>query len=257
MQPELTVIILSKNEAANIQDCVASVRDIASEILVADGESTDNTRELAREAGATVLELPVWQGWGHKRREAQQHATKDYILHLDADERLTPELKAELKEALSKATGTEIFAIPRANHLFGERIRHCGWYPDYVLRCYRRQFTQYNEAKVHEKLLLPEGARIVYLRNPLIHYTYASVEQCLNKQKNYALSFAEDRVRRHKTVSLWTIPLRGLFTFIRVYFLRQGFRDGRWGLWNAISSATYTVNKYLALYAAAHDKKVR
>lgn len=257
MSITVSVIILTKNEAHNIVECIKSTAGLADEVLVIDGESTDNTCELARKAGARVVELTSWEGWGRKRQQAQEHATCDYILHLDADERLTPEGIAELKQALAAAKGNEIYALPRHNHLFYESIKHCGWYPDYVLRCYKKSYTSYNDARVHEHLLQPEGCKVVYLNEPLVHYTYQSMQQCLEKQKNYALNFAEDKAGRGRSVSLISIPLRGLFTFIRVYLLRKGFLDGRWGFWNALSSATYTVNKYLALYAKTQGKRTR
>ncbi len=255
--PSVSVIILTKNESANITACIQSTHGFATEVLVIDGQSSDNTRELAAAAGARVVEFTDWQGWGHKRQQAQQAACGSYILHLDADERLTPSLIAELTQALQQAKGNEIFALARCNHLFGERIAHCGWSPDYVLRCYRTDYTSFNDAKVHEHVIVPPDGKVVYLKSPLIHYTYQSVGQCLGKQLNYALHFAEEKHSRGKSVALWSIPLRGLFTFIRVYFLRRGFLDGRWGLWNAISSASYTINKYLALYAKAHGKRLR
>ncbi len=247
-QPKISVIILTRNESANITDCIESARELAFEILVVDGQSSDDTREKARAAGARVVDLDSWQGWGIKRQQAQQLTAGDYILHLDADERLTPALCSELRAALKQAQGNEIFALPRCNHLFGQRIRYCGWYPDYVKRCYKKSFTMFNDARVHEHLLEPEGSVTVYLQQPLLHYTYQSMQQCLEKQKNYALHFAEEKTARGKKVSLTSIPLRGLFTFIRVYLLRRGILDGRWGFWNAVSSASYTVNKYLALY---------
>ncbi len=255
--PSVSVIILTKNESANIADCIASAKLIADQIVVADGESTDRTVEIAEEAGAEVALLPSWDGWGIKRRQAQERCRGDYVLHLDADERITPELAAELKAALAAAQGHEIFALPRCNHLFGAQIRHCGWYPDYVKRCYKRTFTQYNEARVHEHVEEPQGSRIVYLKHPLLHYTYQSMQQCLEKQKNYALNFAEEKGARGKRVSLISIPLRALFTFIRVYFLRLGFLDGRFGWWNAWSSAGYTLNKYLALYVEQSGRRIR
>ena len=254
--PSVSVIILTRNESANIVDCIRSTDGLASEVLVIDGQSTDDTCQKAQEAGARVVKLTTWEGWGHKRQQAQLAASGTYILHLDADERLTPPLKAELSVALAKAQGNEIFALPRHNHLFGQSIAHCGWSPDYVLRCYRNDYTKFNDAKVHEHVLVPADGKVVYLKAPLLHYTYQSMEQCLRKQMNYALHFAQEKDERGKRVALCSIPLRGLFTFMRVYILRRGFLDGRWGLWNAISSASYTVNKYLALYAQNKGKRL-
>ncbi len=250
----LSVIILTKNESRNIRACIESTRGLADEVLIIDGESIDDTCDIAQQAGASVVLLDSWQGWGIKRQEAQLHATGDYVLFLDADERLTAAGREELRLALEKATGNEIFALPRQNHLFGESIKHCGWYPDYVLRCFNKNRTSYNDARVHEHVIVPADCRVVYLKEPLLHYTYQSVGQCLEKQKNYALAFAAERAAKGKKVCLGGIILRGIFTFIRVYLIRRGFLDGRWGLWNALSTASYNVNKYLALYARSHGK---
>ena len=253
----LSVIVLAYNEERNLPGCLESLQGLEAEILVVDSGSTDRTVDIAKAHGARVIEVSKSVGWGEKRQLAQKAATGEWILHLDSDERLTPELKAEIREVLASATGREIFQIARLNHLFGEQISHCGWYPDYVRRLYKKDFTSFNDAYVHEHVIIPEGGRVVALRHPMLHYTYATVEHCLVKQKNYALAFAEEKLKKGKRVTLWTIPFRGLFSFIRVLILRQGFKDGRWGLWNAISTATYTVNKYLALYAKQSHKALR
>lgn len=250
----LSVIILTKNEAANIAQCIQSTQGLADEIVVFDSRSDDATAAIAQKLGAKVFQGKGSEGWGQKRQEAQSLTTGDWILHLDADERLTPGLIEELKKHLSEAKGTEIFAIARANHLFSSPIRHCGWYPDYVLRCYKKDHTSYNDAKVHEHVEVKQDSKVIYLKEPMLHYTYRDLEQCLTKQRNYALAFAREKHAKGKKVSLWTVGLRGLFSFIRVYIIRKGFLDGRWGLWNAFSTSTYTMNKYLALYVKQQGK---
>lgn len=253
----LSAVIITKNEARHLKDCIFSLQDLADEIVVIDSQSTDDTREVAKANGARVIIVNESLGFGEKRQFAQQHVTCEWVIHLDADERIPDNLKDELKNKLLTAKDHEIFAIPRANHLFGERLNHCGWSPDYVLRCYKTSYTSFNNAKVHEHVVVPDDGKIVFLKNPLIHFTYQSVEQCLFKQKNYAIAFAEQKNAANKTVSLWSIPFRGIFSFLRVFIIRKGFLDGRWGLWNAISTASYTTNKYLALYAANKGKKLR
>lgn len=250
----LSVIILTKNEEANLEECIKSTQDLADEVVVFDSGSTDATRAIAQALGAKVFQSQENEGWGLKRQEAQRLAAGDWILHLDADERLTARLKAELKEKLANAKGHEIFAIPRANHLFSSPIRHCGWYPDYVLRCYKKDHTSYNDAGVHEHVQIKEDSKVIYLKEPMLHYTYIDLEQCLTKQRNYALAFAREKHAKGKKISLWTVGLRGLFSFLRVYVIRKGFLDGRWGLWNAFSTSTYTMNKYLALYVKQQGK---
>ena len=254
---KLSVIILTRNEAHNIKDCIASVGDLADEIIIIDGESTDDTVEIAKNLGAKVVLFDTWQGYGPRRQEAQKHAKGQWILQLDADERLTPKLRDEIKEALGKAQGNEIFAIARESYLLSQKIKHCGWYPDYVQRLYKNDFTHYNAALVHEKLEVPKGAVIKYLKNPMTHYSYISLAQYFDKQKNYALAYGENRFNKGDKVSLISIPLRALFAFIRVYFLKKGFLDGKYGLWLAISVSSYVTNKYLSLYMAQNKQKLR
>lgn len=253
---KLSIIILTRNEAQNLKDCIASTADLADEIIVIDGESTDNTVDLAKSLGATVVIFDKWQGYGPRRQEAQLHAHGEWILHLDADERLTPALVASLKKALAQASGNEIFAIPRATYLLSHQIRHCGWYPDYVLRLYKNTYTHYDDALVHEKLEVPEGAKIIYLKEPMIHYSYRTLAQYFDKQKTYELAFGENKFKKGKRVNLLSIPLRALFGFIRIYFIKKGFLDGKIGLWLAISVAAYVTNKYLALYMAQNKEKL-
>lgn len=254
---KLSIIILTRNEAKNLKDCIASTADLADEIIVIDGESTDNTVEVAKSLNAKVVIFDKWQGYGPRRQDAQKHAGGEWILHLDADERLTPQLVELIKNELSKASGNEIFAIPRATYLLSHRINHCGWYPDYVLRLYKNSYTHYDDALVHEKLEVPKDAKIIYLKEPMIHYSYHTLEQYFDKQKTYELAFGENKFKKGKKVNLLSIPFRALFGFIRIYFIKKGFLDGKIGLWLAISVAAYVTNKYLALYMAQNNEKLK
>ena len=131
------------------------------------------------------------------------------------------------------------------------------WYPDYVLRLYKNSYTHYDDALVHEKLEVPKNAKIIYLKEPMIHYSYRTLEQYFDKQKTYELAFGENKFKKGKKVNLLSIPFRALFGFIRIYFIKKGFLDGKIGLWLAISVAAYVTNKYLALYMAQNNEKLK
>ena len=247
--PTLSVVVLTRNERHNLSACLNSLGDLADEIIVLDGFSTDGTPELAASLGARVVLEPRWEGWGRRRQLAQQHCSCDYVMHLDADERLTPELVAELREALSHAGPATVLALPRLTELFGTPIRHCGWYPDYVYRVYPRCFTHYDDALVHEKLLLPAGTELIHLKNHLRHYSYPDIAGFLRKQSFYALCYGRDNKHHATHVSLALIPLRAMAAFGKSYFIKRGFLDGWAGLWLSLAQGAYVVYKYLALAA--------
>ncbi len=254
--PSLSVIILTKNEARNISEAVASACLVADEVIVCDSGSTDNTAELARAAGARV-ETPEgpWTGFGNKRRFAQSKCRCEFVMHLDADERITEKGAAEIKEALGKAGGKTVLALPRLTRLLGDPVKHCGWYPDYVLRVYPKDYTQYDEAVVHENLLLPSDAQVIKLKEPLIHDSYDCLERLYEKQAAYALAYGEKK--RGKKVTLCGVLFKGMFAFFRTYFLRGGILDGKTGLMLSISNISYELNKYLAVYAVSQGKVLR
>lgn len=253
----LSVIILCKNEAANLPDCIASVKPLADEIIVIDGESTDDSPQIARSLGAKVFLLDAWDGWGKRRQQAQELCSCEYVMHLDADERLSADGIQEIRHALSDGAENIILALPRITSLFGSDIHHCGWYPDYVLRIYKRSYTHYDDARVHEKLIVPDDAQVVYLKEPLRHFSYPYFQRYIEKQASYITAFGENNKRHKRSLSLFMIPVRGLFSFIRTYLFKGGFLDGKAGLWLSISTATYTVNKYLALYLKVNNKPLR
>ncbi|MBQ9275769.1 MAG: glycosyltransferase family 2 protein [Succinivibrio sp.] len=247
----LSVIILTRNEQGNIEECIKSLGTLPAQIVVADSRSDDDTAALARALGAEVIEVDPQLGFGKKRRLAQQHCTAQMVLHVDADERLTEAARAELGRVLAHCDpqAAVVYALPRLTYLFGRAIRHCGWYPDYVQRLYPRQLTAYDEALVHEKLVLPPHCRVEHLTEPLLHYSYPEVTGFFHKQIRYALLWAQQRHEKGRRVSLISIPLRALFSFIAVYFFKRGFLDGRSGLWLSSAIACYTCYKYLALRA--------
>ena len=239
----LSVIIITKNEAANIRACIESIA-WADEIIVVDSGSDDDTVEICRELGAQVFQLD-WPGFGVQKNRALSYASKEWILSLDADERVTPELRAEIEAAISSGQA-DGFKLPRLSSFCGRFMRHSGWYPDYVLRLFRRGQGHFSEALVHESVQL-QGS-VSRLQQPLLHYSYRDFEDVLSKLNNYSGAAATMLQRRGKQGGLAQAVLHGLWAFIRTYFLRAGFLDGREGFMLAVMNAENSYYRYIKLW---------
>ncbi|WP_375056363.1 glycosyltransferase family 2 protein [Zobellella sp. DQSA1] len=246
-RPTLAAVLIVKNEADNLADCLATL-DWVDEIVVLDSGSTDRTREVAEAAGARFFENTDWPGFGRQRQLAQGKVQSDWVLWVDADERVTPELRASIEAVLARPTGDTVYAISRLSWVFGRFIRHCGWYPDRVLRLYPRALTGYNDALVHEKVELKPGIKTARLRGDLLHYTYRDLEHYLVKSAGYAAAWARQRAERDKKGSLAQGVLHGLGCFLKMYVLKAGFLDGRQGLLLSLLSAHSTFVKYADLW---------
>ena len=251
----LSIVLIVKNEAG-ILDSALSNLAWADEIIVVDGDSSDNTVGIAKKYTKLVFEYPDWQGYGVQRQRAQGHATGDWILMLDADEQLTPELCDEIKSVVSENDQGKVYALPRLSWVFGRFIRHGGWYPDYVIRLYPRDRAAYGDEKVHEKLRFTRDMEVIKLKGDLLHYTYRNLEHYLVKSASYAAAWAEQRQARGRQASLTQGFLHGLTCFLRMYLLRLGFLDGRQGLLLAILSAHSTFVKYADLWVRRQAKKL-
>src|SRR5574340_373531 len=218
---ELSIILITKNEAANIRACLESVA-WADEIIVVDSGSTDDTVAICKELGATV-HVHDWPGFGVQKNRALGYAAKDWVLSLDADERVTPELRAEIESVL-ETVRSDGYEIPRLSSFCGRFMRHSGWHPDFVLRLFRRDKGRFSDALVHESVQL-QGS-IARLRQPLLHYSYRDFEDVLFKLNSYSSAASAMLQRKGKKGSLLQAIGHGLWAFIRTYFLRAGFLDG-------------------------------
>ena len=150
--PSLSVTVITKNEAHNIEACLRSVA-FADQVIVLDSGSTDNTVEIARTLGAEVSINTDWQGFGVQKNRALALAKSDWVLSIDADERLTAELQAEIQEVLNTPV-FDAYRFPRLSSYCGQYIRHSGWYPDYVTRVFRRDAARFSDELVHERLIV-------------------------------------------------------------------------------------------------------
>lgn len=240
---KLSVIIIAKNEVANIRVCLESVA-WANEIIVVDSGSSDATVEICRELGAKVF-VHDWPGFGAQKNRALGYATNEWVFSIDADERVTPELRTAIEAVLRNGGVHAAYRISRLSSYCGRFMRHSGWCPDHIVRLFKRDAAKFSADLVHERLLV-EGATGL-LDGELLHYSYENLEQVLNKVNQYSSASAQMLQQRGRRASLSGAVLHGLWSFIRTYFLRAGFLDGREGFMLAVSNAEGTYYRYLKL----------
>lgn len=246
--PTLSVAMIVKNEAQDLAACLDTVKDWVDEIVILDSGSEDNTQQIAEHYGAKWFVNTDWQGFGKQRQLAQQYVTSDYVLWLDADERVTPELKRSILDALRVDRPNTVYKIARLSEIFGRQIRHSGWYPDYVVRLYRTDFAGYGDELVHEKVHYPKHANVEKLQGDLLHYTYKDIHHYLVKSAGYAKAWAIQRQRKGKKATIFQGITHGISAFVKMYILKAGFLDGKQGLLLAILSAHSTFVKYADLW---------
>jgi (heptosyl)LPS beta-1,4-glucosyltransferase len=248
MAAKLTVLIPCRNEAHNIGACIESVRGVADEILVADSLSTDDTLGVVRRAGGCRIIEREFVDHASFKNWAIPQASHPWILLVDADERLTEELAAEIRAVLEHDDPSlDAYRVRFENFFLGHPIRHCGWNRSTVVRLFRRDICRYGAARVHERLeVKPE--RTGTLRGKFLHYTAWSVAQYTEKQNRYTTVWAEDQHAAGRRTTWLGILLRPALRFHQVYFLRGGFLDGTAGLICCLSSMFYTYLKYAKLW---------
>jgi glycosyltransferase involved in cell wall biosynthesis len=240
----LSVIVITKNEAQNIAACLQSVA-FADQIVVLDSGSSDGTVEIARSLGAEVSQSADWQGFGVQKNRALALADGDWVLSIDADERVSPELRAEIVATLT-STAHQAWSLPRLSSYCGQYMRHSGWYPDRITRLFRRGSAAFSEELVHERLLTTGS--VGELGALLLHESFTSLEAVLDKANRYSTAGALMLHGRGKRSSVGKAIGHGLWAFFRTYVLRRGFLDGRMGLVLAISNAEGTYYRYLKLW---------
>lgn len=247
--PDLSVIVITLNEGKNIGACLDSV-SFASQRVVVDGGSVDETQDEARRRGAEVVVSTDWPGFGPQKNKALDLAGGPWVFSLDADERVSPELRHEIKTALTQyETESVVFQVPRKTQFCGVWIRHCGWTPDYVLRIFRKGQARFSDDLVHESLRLTQpGVRVRRLRHPLLHYSYPTPEHYWRKLQRYSQEWARQRHAAGQSASMGRAVLSGLATFVRTYFFRLGFLDGAMGLAVCTMQAQAAFGKYFELY---------
>ncbi len=238
----LSVIIITKNEAAHIGPCLESV-SWADEIIVLDSGSIDDTVAICRHYTDKVF-VTDWPGFGIQKQRALDKAKGDWVLSIDADEIVSAELKAEIEQAIQQQKN-QGYKIPRLSSYCGRQIRHGGWWPDDVLRLFRRECGQFTDSIVHE-IVRVQGP-VGRLQTPLLHDAFVNLDEVLHKVNSYSTLGAQMLHQRGVRSSLGKAILKALWTFIRTYWLKAAILDGKQGLMLSISNAEGTYYKYLKL----------
>jgi glycosyltransferase involved in cell wall biosynthesis len=241
--PGVTAVIAAHDESANIEACIASV-DWASEVIVVENDSIDDTVDRARGAGATVIS-PKFTTIGAARNNAIERVKTQWVLVVDADERCTPELAAEITQLIDKPMAYDAYRVPRRNFFLGKEIRHGGWGTDRPIRFFRREL-RYNANQVHEHVVA--SGETGELKNALLHYTYTSLDQYFEKFNRYSRWWAEQNYGRGRKGSVTAVFFRPPARFVRMYLLKGGFLDGGHGLVLACLAAASVMAKYARLW---------
>lgn len=245
----LSVIVITKNEAHNIAECLQSVL-FADQLVVLDSGSTDDTVKIAEKMGAHTIQSADWSGFGVQKNRALALASGDWVLSIDADERLTPKLQAEIASVLTNPQ-FDVYSLPRLSSYCGQEMRHSGWYPDRITRLFRRDAATFSDDLVHEKLITSRP--VGQLNSHLLHESFTTFESVLDKVNRYSTAGAQILYERGKKASLGKALVHGLWAFFRTYVLRLGFLDGRMGLVLAISNAEGTYYRYLKLWLLSKE----
>jgi glycosyltransferase involved in cell wall biosynthesis len=238
----LSVIIITKNESAHIGFCLQSV-SWADEIIVLDSGSEDDTVEICKQYTNNVF-ITGWPGFGIQKQRALDKSKGDWVLSIDADEVVTTELRMEIEKALQQVL-INGYDIPRLSSYCGRQIRHGGWWPDYVLRLFRRNVGCFSESVVHERIVVQ--GEIGKLTSPLLHDAFVNLDEVLHKVNCYSSLGAQMLYQKGVQSSISKAIFKALWTFIRTYWLKAAFLDGRQGLMLSISNAEGTYYKYVKL----------
>lgn len=242
---KLSAYVLTFNEEGKIREALASIAWV-DEIVVLDSHSTDGTGQICREYTDRVYQCD-FEGFGKLRNRALELVTHDWVLSLDADERATEELRDEIRTEMARGPRADAFFVPRKNFFLGRWICHGGWYPDYRQpQVFNRHRFRYREDMVHEGFDL--DGRIGYLRGHVLQFPFRDLGQYLQKMNRYSTLMAEQMAQRGRRFRFHQLVTHPIFTFIKMYGLRQGFRDGMPGLILAVLYAYYTFVKYAKLW---------
>lgn len=244
MPNSLSAVLIVKNEQHHLRACLEALQ-FADEIIVLDSGSSDDSLQIAQQLGAKVHQNENWQGFGIQRQRAQALASCQWILMIDADERVSAPLAQSIQQFIRDNPQGAIGSIARKSWFFGAFMQHSGWYPDYVMRLYPKNQAQYDSALVHEKLTNPQQLPVKTLAGDLLHYTYRDMNAYLSKSAHYAALWAQQR--RGKRTSLASCIGHSAMCFVKMYVFKGGFLDGRQGLLLALLSAQSNFAKHASL----------
>lgn len=240
----LSIIIITKNEEENLPRCLESVK-WADEVVIVDSHSTDRTAEIAAKYGCKIFTRD-WPGYGAAKQFALEQATGEWVLSLDADEAVSNELHSEIAGLLQRPDLCDAYYIPRRTNFLGRWILHCGWYPDYLIRLFKRTHGRFDLAVVHEGVVV-EGTT-GKLRHDLLHFSYPTLEKYFQKFNRYTTLGAQEALRNGKRAGWFDIVMRPPVCFVKHYVTKRGFLDGLEGFVLSALSATAVLVKYAKLW---------
>ena len=246
----LSAIIITRNEAANIGACLDSVA-FCDERIVVDSGSADGTLLIAREKGARVA-FHEWKGFGAQKNHALSLAKGDWVLSIDADERVTPELKDAILAAIA-TDNADGYEFPRQSSFCGRVMRHSGWFPDRVLRLFRRGKARFSDDMVHERVIC--DGKVARLKAPLTHFPVLRLEDAIRRMDSYSTLGAQQMVAAGKPASIFKGVTHGAFALLRTYVLRLGFLDGSAGFLLAVANAEGTYYRYAKAWLASSRRE--
>ena len=243
LQNKISVIIITGNEEKNISDCLKSV-NWADEIIIVDSESTDSTVKVAKEFTEKVY-VRKWEGYAPQKSYALNLATNEWILSLDADERVTTRLSDEIMNLNLNESDIAAFKIHRENYFLGKKITTCGWGNDYQLRLFRKSKTKLNSRLVHEGFIV--DGTISTLKNSILHYSYLNLKDGFKKINEYSTLEANEKYERKK-VTYISIVFYPFIAFFQHYFLKSGFKDGKHGLMISLMHAVTKLQMQMKMW---------
>ena len=242
----LSVVIITHNEERNIGRCLKALYGIASEVVVVDSGSTDETESICRQHGAHFVHHD-WEGFSGQKNYAETLATGDWVLSLDADEEVGEELFDSLHQLLADGPREgEVYSVNRLTNFCGRWIRHCGWYPDTKVRLWQRGTARW-EGDVHEQLAFSKPVKTVHLKGDLLHYSYYTLNEFATRQTHYSQIAAQEAYTKGQRCGILALWLHPLWRFVRDYLLHGGFLDGNAGYTICRMNAHYTFMKYATI----------
>ncbi len=242
----ISAVIITQNEERNIGRCLTSLHKVADEIIVVDSGSTDNTESICKKYGVRFVHHP-WEGYSGQKNYANSLATQPWILSIDADEELSPEMCDTLirlkQEGLQE---NAVYSMNRQTNFCGSWINHCGWYPDYKIRLWPSGSATW-VGDIHEEVQFKGEPQIIHLKGALLHYSYYEIDDLARRQPRYYQLGAKTAFDAGKRTGFAAVVFKPLWTFVRDYLLRGGFRDGKAGYILCRMNAHYTFMKYVTL----------
>ncbi|MEM6360028.1 MAG: glycosyltransferase family 2 protein [Bacteroidota bacterium] len=251
---KISGLVITYNEESNLEDCLKSLKPVVDEIVVVDSFSADNTEEIAKRFGARFIQNR-FEGHIQQKNYAVDQAKFDWVLSLDADERLSDELIAEIKKIKGQNPDLGAYKFNRLSNYCGSWIRHCGWYPDTKLRLWNKQIGKWGGVNPHDSVIIQPSVEVKKLKGDLLHYSFYTVGQHLQQINKFTTIAAQESYNRgKKTNFLLHIVLYPFWLFLKNYILKRGFLDGYFGFIICINGAFYKYQKYTKLYILGKTK---